>query len=48
MRSALWDPTTQIERSTLPSIGEMIRDQLDWHTAETQEEILVRYKETLY
>jgi PPOX class probable FMN-dependent enzyme len=48
MRSALWDPTTQVDRATLPSIGEMIRDQVNWDKAETQEEMLVRYRETLY
>jgi PPOX class probable FMN-dependent enzyme len=49
MRSALWDPAIQVERSTLPSIGEMIKDQINQQTpAETQEEMLVRYKETLY
>ena len=48
MRSALWDPTIQVDRATLPSIGEMIRDQINWATAETQDEMLVRYKETLY
>jgi PPOX class probable FMN-dependent enzyme len=49
MRSALWDPAIQIERSTLPSIGEMIKDQINQPTpAETQAEMLLRYKETLY
>jgi uncharacterized protein len=48
MRSALWDATRHVDRATLPSIGEMIRDQVDWATAETQAEMLVRYKETLY
>ncbi len=48
MRSALWDPTTQVDRSTLPSIAEMIRDQVNWDQAETQDEMLVRYRETLY
>ena len=49
MRSALWDPAIQIERSTLPSIGEMIKDQINQQApAETQEEMLLRYKETLY
>jgi uncharacterized protein len=49
MRSALWDPAIQIERSTLPSIGEMIKDQINQPTpAETQAEMLERYKETLY
>jgi uncharacterized protein len=48
MRSALWDPKKHVDRATLPSIGEMIRDQVNWATAETQAEMLVRYKETLY
>lgn len=49
MRSALWDPAVQVDRSIFPSIGEMIRDQINWTgKAETQEEMLVRYKETLY
>ena len=49
MRSALWDPALHVDRSTLPSIGEMIRDQINQQTpAETQAEMLVRYKETLY
>lgn len=48
MRSALWDPAKHVDRATLPSIGEMIRDQVNWATAETQEEMLVRYEETLH
>jgi PPOX class probable FMN-dependent enzyme len=49
MRSALWDPAIQVDRATLPSIGEMIRDQIDWNgKTETQAEMLVRYSETLY
>ena len=49
MRSGLWDPAIQIERSTLPSIGEMIKDQINQQTpAETQAEMLKRYRETLY
>src|SRR6185436_5088979 len=49
MRSALWDPAARVDRSVLPSIGEMIRDQINWTgKTETQEEMLVRYKETLY
>ncbi len=48
MRSALWDPTKHVDRATFPSIGEMIRDQVNWATAETQAEMLVVYKETLY
>jgi PPOX class probable FMN-dependent enzyme len=48
MRSELWNPENHVDRTTLPSIGEMIRDQINWDTAETQAEMLVRYKETLY
>ena len=49
MRSALWDATKHVDRATLPSIGEMIKDQVNWDgKAETQAEMLVRYKETLY
>jgi PPOX class probable FMN-dependent enzyme len=49
MRSALWDPGNHIDRGTLPSIGEMIKDQINQQTpAETQEEMLARYRETLY
>jgi hypothetical protein len=49
MRSALWDATRHVDRATLPSIGEMIKDQVNWEgKAETQTEMLMRYKETLY
>lgn len=49
MRSEFWNPENHIDRATLPSIGEMIRDQVNWDgKTETQEEMLVRYKETLY
>jgi len=48
MRSRLWDPAVQIDRSTLPSMGEMMRDQIGLATAETQAEMLERYRATLY
>jgi uncharacterized protein len=48
MRSRLWDPATRIERSTLPSLGEMLRDQLGLADAETQEQMVARYEQTLY
>lgn len=48
MRSRAWDPTSRVERASLPSMGEMMRDQLNLPTAETQAEMLVRYRETLY
>lgn len=48
MRSKLWDASAQISRDTLPSMGQMLKDQLNWATAESQDEMLVRYRETLY
>lgn len=48
MRSKLWDASAQISRDTLPSMGQMLKDQLNWATAETQDEMLVRYRQTLY
>lgn len=48
MRSALWDPGRHIERSSMPSLGEMLRDQIDSTLhAETQEAMVRRYNETL-
>jgi uncharacterized protein len=44
MRSNLWDATRHIERSALPSMGEMLRDQIGGDIpAETQEQMLARY-----
>lgn len=48
MRSGLWDPAVQIDRATLPSMGEMLKEQLGLDKGETQAEMVVRYKETLY
>jgi uncharacterized protein len=52
MRSALWDATRHINRATLPSMGEMLRDQMAHRMSpdtvfETQEQMLERYKQTL-
>lgn len=52
MRSALWDPSRQVPRDTMPSMGEMMRDQLrEFHgtevAAESQAEMLERYRQTL-
>ncbi|HEY9097133.1 MAG TPA: MSMEG_1061 family FMN-dependent PPOX-type flavoprotein [Hydrogenophaga sp.] len=53
MRARLWDPSAQVERkAVLPSMGEMLRDQLrEFHhtevQAETQEEMVKRYQQTL-
>jgi uncharacterized protein len=44
MRSALWDPTRHVPRSSLPSMGEMLRDQIGGGLpAETQAQMLARY-----
>ena len=48
MRSGLWSVGSQIERSVLPSMGQMLKDQTGSAApAETQAEMLVRYTETL-
>jgi PPOX class probable FMN-dependent enzyme len=48
MRSSLWDPAARIERSSLPSMGQMMKDQIGVTTAETQAEMVDRYRQTLY
>jgi len=48
MRSQAWDASTFLPRDRLPSMGEMLRDQLGLAVAETQPEMLERYKQTLY
>lgn len=48
MRSKLWDTQSHIERSVLPSMGEMINEQAKMTTpSETQEEMLARYRAEL-
>jgi uncharacterized protein len=48
MRSRLWDPASKVERSTLPSMGEMLRDQIGvTGPAETQAQMVERYKADL-
>jgi hypothetical protein len=52
MRSALWDAGRHIERSRLPSMAEMLRDQIAQYrgevvAAETQAEMLERYRQSL-
>jgi len=42
MRSQLWDPQTWKPRD-MPSMGEMMRDQIGGDVAETQEQMLERY-----
>jgi uncharacterized protein len=52
MRSDLWNPDKHMERSRLPSMGEMLRDQVADRAStgtvfETQEQMLERYRQTL-
>jgi PPOX class probable FMN-dependent enzyme len=49
MRSKLWDPARHVQRSELPTLGEMIRDQVgSTETPESQEQMVERYKAELY
>jgi PPOX class probable FMN-dependent enzyme len=44
MRSNLWDATRHIDRAVMPSMGEMMKDQIGGDiSAETQEQMLLRY-----
>lgn len=44
MRSALWDASRHIDRAALPSMGQMMKDQIGGDiAAESQAEMLVRY-----
>jgi uncharacterized protein len=52
MRSDLWNADKHIDRSQLPSMGEMLNDQVaskmgGAHVVETQEQMLERYRQTL-
>ena len=48
MRSKMWDPQSHIERSLMPSMGEMINAQAQMTTpSETQEEMMARYRAEL-
>ena len=52
IRSDLWNAEKHIDRSQLPSMGEMMRDQLAGKISpdtavETQAQMLVRYQQTL-
>ena len=49
MRAGLWKAESIVPRSVLPSLGQMIRDQtIGETTAETQEQMVERYKAQLY
>jgi PPOX class probable FMN-dependent enzyme len=44
MRSRLWSPESHVDRSSLPTLGQMINDQTGIQVpAETQEEMVKRY-----
>lgn len=48
MRSALWDAARHIDRATLPSMGEMMKDQIGGDIpCETQAQMLERYAQDL-
>lgn len=48
MRAKLWQASSQVERSTLPSMGQMIKDQAGLaEPAETQEAMVRRYQSEL-
>jgi PPOX class probable FMN-dependent enzyme len=49
MRAQLWQPEAQIERKTLPTMNEMLRDQIgQTEPPEPQEAMVARHKTELY
>ena len=48
MRSKLWSPDSKIERSEMPSMGQMLHDQIGGNSKiETQDEMVKRYQKDL-
>jgi predicted pyridoxine 5'-phosphate oxidase superfamily flavin-nucleotide-binding protein len=52
MRSQLWDASRQVDRGQMPSMAEMLRDQIrafkgEEIEAETQAQMLERYRQSL-
>ena len=52
MRAQLWNPSHYIQRHLMPSMGEMLRDQIQNTQgyaieAETQEDMMARYRQSL-
>ncbi len=48
MRSELWEPARHLKRETLPTMGQMLADQIGTNTpVETQAEMLARYQADL-
>ena len=48
MRSRLWDPDARIDRTELPTMGEMMRDHAGSATVESQSAMVERYRGQLY
>ena len=49
IRSKLWDPETQVERSVFPTLGQVLADQIAGMDAEQSDAYLkIAYKENLY
>jgi hypothetical protein len=50
MRSELWNPESWPERQTLPTLGEILRDQLalDQSAQQTDERLAEAYKQTMW
>ena len=48
MRSALWDAERHLDRAALPTMGQMLKDQIGGDIpAESQEEMVRRYAQDL-
>ena len=48
MRSKLWDDSSKINRNELPSMGQMLKDQIkDDQPIESQSEMIQRYEKDL-
>ena len=49
MRSRLWDADAQVDRAVLPSMGQMLKDQIGHNEAPEDQEVMVaRYRKILY
>jgi hypothetical protein len=48
IRARLWRPEAKVERTVLPTMGQMVFEQTGVGHAETQAEMLKRYETTLY
>ena len=48
MRSKLWNAESRVERTVLPTMGQMLNEQIGVQgPLETQEQMIERYKEDL-